>query len=302
MIDLIIPSYNAYDTIERTLLSVLVQSIKDKVKVYIVDDASSKSYEYLIDLFGKYLDINIIKLDKNVGPGLSREEAIKRTDSKYIVFLDSDDLLYSYDSLEILFNEIDKGYDYVSTREFDEKKDEIIQINGNLHGKIYRRSYLVKNNIHFNDTRYHEDNYFNNLVRLCTSNYVHIDDVCSYIYTYNKNSITNKDDKEFDRLEIYLKNMKDILDNKDHKEYDINEMYLFKLEKYNYLSSLLSRYDSKKREKLLKWYHIYDDDYFKYEGLKGDELAKKLYRDEFRGKIDFKLLESHLIEVNINNK
>ena len=111
MIDIIIPCYNAHDTVEKTLQSIVFQTIKDKIKVYLVDDASDKPYDYLIDRYNKYFKINIIKLDKNVGAGLAREEALKRTKSKYVMFLDSDDYLYTYNALEILYEEIDKGYD-----------------------------------------------------------------------------------------------------------------------------------------------------------------------------------------------
>ena len=51
MIDVIIPAYNAYDTIERTLKSIEKQTIKSLLKVYIVDDCSSRDYNYLKDLF-----------------------------------------------------------------------------------------------------------------------------------------------------------------------------------------------------------------------------------------------------------
>ena len=67
-------------------------------------------------------------------------------------------------------------------------------LNGNVHGKIYRRKYLEDNNIHFNESRFHEDNYFNNLVTLSGAKMFDLD-VCTYYYTYNNNSANSKSDK-----------------------------------------------------------------------------------------------------------
>ena len=300
MIDVIIPCYNAHDTILRTLNSIIYQTIKDKLKVYIVDDASEKTYDYLIDMYSKYIDIKIIRLKKNMGAGLAREEAIKKTKSKYLVFLDSDDYLYTYDSLEILYTQIEKGYDYVASREYDEKGNKILYLSGNLHAKIYRRSYIKKMNIHFNETRYHEDNYFNSLARLCTNNYIVINDKCTYVYAYNKKSVTNIEDKEFERTEIYLKNMKEISNNKNNKY--MNEMlYLYKLEKYNYMTTLLKRYDMKKKKQLYEWYHKYDENYFNYRMKKGNELGLLLYKLEFNNKINLKKILEHIVNIDEND-
>ena len=51
MIDIIIPAYNAHDTLYKTLSSIALQTIKDKVNVYIINDYSKKSYKKEIDTF-----------------------------------------------------------------------------------------------------------------------------------------------------------------------------------------------------------------------------------------------------------
>ena len=62
MIDVIIPCYNAHSTIEKTLNSIIIQNIKDKVKVLLVDDASNKSYESIVDKYKEYIDISLLTL------------------------------------------------------------------------------------------------------------------------------------------------------------------------------------------------------------------------------------------------
>jgi glycosyltransferase involved in cell wall biosynthesis len=139
MIDIIIPCYNAHSTIEKTLNSIIVQSIKEKAKVLLVDDASDKGYESVVSKYKEYIDISLLILKDNVGPGLAREKGIQHTKSKYIMFIDSDDLLMNVYSLELLYKNIEEGYDYVITEHYNEKTGVVYVNSGDLHGKIYRR-------------------------------------------------------------------------------------------------------------------------------------------------------------------
>ena len=60
MIDIIIPAYNAHNTIEKTLLSIVMQNICDKVKVYIVNDNSEQNYSLIIKKFENFLNIKFV--------------------------------------------------------------------------------------------------------------------------------------------------------------------------------------------------------------------------------------------------
>lgn len=70
-IGIVIPAYNAHDTIRKLLHSIGCLHFLNKVQTIIIDDASEKPYDYLIDDF-KDLDIHLITLKKNVGPGFAR--------------------------------------------------------------------------------------------------------------------------------------------------------------------------------------------------------------------------------------
>ena len=91
MIDIIIPAYNSSDSIIGTLASIAIQRIKDKAKIYIIDDCSSDDYSKVLSLFEDKLDITYIRLDKNMGPGYARQVGIDSSNSEYIVFIDSDE-------------------------------------------------------------------------------------------------------------------------------------------------------------------------------------------------------------------
>lgn len=255
MIDIIIPAYNANNTIEYTLMSVAMQTIKDKVKIYIIDDCSLNDYNYIVDNFSKELNITLLRLDKNSGTGIARQYGLDNSNGDYIYFLDADDLFLNPESLENLYNNIigkDLVYGYVYNEELD-----INNINlGDLHGKLYRRDFINKYNIRFNNSRFHEDNAFNSLVLLHNPIYKQIDNIILF-YSYNKKSITrDSEENEFNRLEIYIDNMDYVLSlSKDCKK----ELIVDYLKtKYNFL---LKKYESSndiRKDKLKTWLNKYD--------------------------------------------
>ena len=87
---------------------------------------------------------------------------------------------------------------------------------------MYRRKFLNENDICFNDSRYHEDNSFNNLVLLNNPKQDVISDV-TYVYCYNPSSLTNYDiSTEWERLEIYIYNMRYVVDYANAHKLKIN--------------------------------------------------------------------------------
>lgn len=258
MIDLIIPVYNASKTLSLTLMSISLQKEIDKVNIYIIDDCSSDKYDEIFKQF-EYLNIKYIKLDKNQGPGIAREIGIENSNSKYIMFIDADDLFYNTDSIKKLYDCIEKGYDYVSGITYDEKKDKNIINESDLHGKIYRREFIKNNNIKFNKSRYHEDNYFNNLYLACNP-YKEIINELVYIYVYNKKSFTNKDiEQEFTRLEILLSNMQKFL--KETKKRNCNKeivknLILYKVRYFNRIYN--NKFNENEKNIFKNWLEKYD--------------------------------------------
>ncbi len=212
MIDIIIPAYNAYETIEQTLLSICSQTLSPLIKVYIVDDCSEKSYEYLKDIFKDRLDITIIRNEKNIGPGGCRNVGLEQAKGDYVFFLDSDDLFYNCFALQNLVNRMEEEPEIVlvsGTTAFEEKNGEVSFINNHtrcLHAKLYRRSYLEKYKLRFVETYNHEDAAFHSLFLITQPN-IKIIDNNIYFYRYNKKSITKKDKlNEYHSLDIFIDN------------------------------------------------------------------------------------------------
>jgi glycosyltransferase involved in cell wall biosynthesis len=86
-IDIIIPTYNRANFIERALKSVLNQGYRD-FKVYIIDDGSTDQTEDVLKPF--LAQIEYIKTD-NRGVSAARNLGVKVSRSPWLAFLDSDD-------------------------------------------------------------------------------------------------------------------------------------------------------------------------------------------------------------------
>lgn len=171
MIDVIIPTYKAHDTLFRALSSISAQVIQDKIEVTVVNDCCPEGdYKDIIKRFRPTLKIKEIKTPKNGGPGLARQYGIDHTHNPFIVFLDADDTLGDSLSLRALLNPIKNNPDIacVMGMFIEELEDDNILQHaptlGWVHGKMFRREFLEKHNIKFNSTRSCEDFGFNSKV------------------------------------------------------------------------------------------------------------------------------------------
>lgn len=263
MIDIIMPAYNAHDTIEFSLMSLAMQTIKEKINVYIVDDASNYGYEKIVSKFKSELNIKILSIQQNRGSGLAREYGINHSDSEFICFLDCDDLLFNPESLQILYDN-SENYDYIYGYTYNEELNKRNYSSGDLHGKLYRRKFLIDNDIHFNSTRYHEDNAFNSLVLLHKPRIKEVN-ANIYYYSYNLKSITHDSKQlQFERNEIYIDNINYVMNiaiNHNCEKALILEYVFIKLK---YLNNIYVLSNNNEKYKLKKWLSKYPfEDYIK---------------------------------------
>jgi glycosyltransferase involved in cell wall biosynthesis len=96
-ISVVIPCYMSEKFIEDTLISILKQSILPN-EVIIVDDGSKDHTIEVVNNFSiLHPELNIsIFTNTHKGPGAARNTGIKNSTSKWIAFLDSDDLWERY--------------------------------------------------------------------------------------------------------------------------------------------------------------------------------------------------------------
>ena len=233
MIDIIIPTYNNSKSIVDTLNSILNQTIIDKINVYIIDDCSTEDYNDVYNNFSDKLNLKMFKLEQNSGPGIARQYGIDHSNGDYIVFIDSDDEFYDKYSVEKLYNNIN-NYDMVEGKIYYEYFNEYSHHDGCLHGKMYRRSFLEKNNIRFNNLRSHEDHAFNKIcLSIAKVNY--IEDII-YKYNYNDKSITSNEDN-IDSLKNYIIGMNYVfktINNIDNINIDNVSFFIYEIMVYIY--------------------------------------------------------------------
>ena len=90
-IDIILPNYNNFEFITKTVKSVLNQTYKNW-KLIIVDDHSDEKTRSVLKKISKNKNIKVYFMKKNRGAGFCRNYAIKKSNSPYLAFIDSDDI------------------------------------------------------------------------------------------------------------------------------------------------------------------------------------------------------------------
>jgi teichuronic acid biosynthesis glycosyltransferase TuaG len=171
---IILPNYNSHNFLKDTISSIFKQSYKDW-KLFIVDDCSEIKTKKILKLFTKNKKIKLISLKKNKGAAYCRNLAIKKSKSKYLAFIDSDDLWHK-EKLKNQINFMEKNnyyftYTHYKTFTSSGNKERKIQVpkkyNFNSFIKdtsiatstmIVKRS--VADKIKFSNTRICEDYYY----------------------------------------------------------------------------------------------------------------------------------------------
>jgi teichuronic acid biosynthesis glycosyltransferase TuaG len=90
-VDIILPNYNSSEFIDKTIQSVLNQSFANW-RLIIIDDFSNIKTRRKIKKYEKLKKIKIYWLKKNRGAAYCRNLAINKSNSKYLAFIDSDDI------------------------------------------------------------------------------------------------------------------------------------------------------------------------------------------------------------------
>lgn len=216
-IDVIIPAYNVPDHILfRCLSSIACQDIVDELEVTIVDDASTtQNYAEVASHFDSIMTTHLLRYETNGGPGVARQYGIDHTSNGYMTFIDADDTFNGSFALKALRNGIEMKNNtfQMCVGVFDEVHETnlpqgeigpiLMQHDRDLvwmFGKMYRRSFIEKYNIHFHESsRANEDNGFNTICRLCANDNEQINFIPAHVYYWheNVNSITRANDCQY---------------------------------------------------------------------------------------------------------
>lgn len=93
LVTVIVPNYNAEKFISACIESIEMQTYKN-IEIIVVDDGSiDSSVQVVCDLMQKYSNITLYQ-QENQNAAIARNQGIKLSKGTYLLFLDSDDILY----------------------------------------------------------------------------------------------------------------------------------------------------------------------------------------------------------------
>ena len=179
--------------------------MREQIKVTIVNDADTEGYDKVINRYKDILDIREIRLNKNGGPGVARQYGIDNTNLPFFTCIDADDTFSGAFAVEVLYRKLEQDKTAsCCVGSFMEEHENLqfvphVQDLVWMFGKLYRRSFIKKYDIKFNETRANEDNGFNTLVRLCSDDIekiIFIQDVV-YYWHFKEDSITRINNCEY---------------------------------------------------------------------------------------------------------
>ena len=209
-LDILVPQYKEDETIVKPLLDSIAfqQNINfDDIGVIIVNDGTD------VLLSKEFLDSYPYKITyihaEHGGVSATRGKAFDASTADYVMFCDADDMFFNMCGLWIIFREMQgEGFDALNSTFLEDSRMPVeeggqpqpIFINREqdatfVHGKIYRRQYLLDNNIRWNPAlTIHEDSFFNCLALNCTQK-VKYCPTPFYLWKWRDDSVCRRDFK-----------------------------------------------------------------------------------------------------------
>lgn len=262
-VSIIIPVYNVESYLSKCMESIVSQTFKDIEIICVNDGSTDNSAEILKDYAQKDNRIKVIT-QKNQGQFSARHTGLKNSTGKYILFIDSDDwidktlvektlkCIEKYNTDVVIFgaysvkdNKISKGM--YSVEKINQKyKERILTLKDyendlfclppTAWNKLYRKDFLDRHNIKFQEIRNGEDQIF----------YLHTILTAENIYVLNEN------------LYYYVKNRLGSITSKSRKTTDapISNFYIAEnlLKELSYKEKYISQIINKYFNKTLSWY------------------------------------------------
>ena len=240
LISIIIPAYNAENTIEKCIKSIH----NDNVEIIVVIDGATDKTELICKKMQESMSNLKVIVQENKGQFIARINGIKESTGEYIMFLDADDeyfdntiieikkLIEKYDNPDLIRFRYEKPGEYEQYKYFHE--DEVKLQKGDFKEKVYPmflKSYMlnalltncVKRDVLINikfateDLRYGEDLAINLKIFSEIKNAIFSNQIL-YKYITTKGSVTKNSS-----VNTWLKNLEDAI-----KVYSSLNKYLIK--------------------------------------------------------------------------
>lgn len=230
LVSVIIPAYNAEETIERCINSINGENVEI---IVVIDGSEDNTSEICEKLSNGNKMIKVIE-QSNTGPYGARKKGIENAQGEYLMFLDADDyfaentisrvkeVINKYNKPDLIrfrYEKVPDGYEQYRYMQEDEK--EILKpnfatevypmfLNGYMLNSMWtncvKRKIIQDIEIAEKDIKYGEDLLLNLEIFTKVNNVVFINDIL-YKYVYVANSLTNSR-----TIEKLLKNLEDAIE------------------------------------------------------------------------------------------
>lgn len=207
LVSIIIPTYNSSSTIKRTLESI---DFSKDIELLIIDDGSTDGTLKILDSLNKNYPFKIVR-ENHGGAAKARNTGIKYAKGKYLLFLDSDDILVKETFDMRVLGILNDNYDIIDINQ-NVKADTIISgkmkrnillnnlglsnksdtvwLSGPV-SKFYRRSFILKYKILFDENVQIGEDLIFNLISIKKAQKIYLKKGEIYHIVDNKNSITH---------------------------------------------------------------------------------------------------------------
>lgn len=155
-VSIIVPCYNAANYVNKTIDSIVNQTMTDIEAIFVDDGSKDNTLEVLKKkLLNLEIDYKIVQKE-NGGVSSARNKGLEIATGKYVLFLDSDDFIEP-NMLELMYNKIEEldldsvfcGYDYVNMNgEYYKKYDDRFKYIENTQDGFKTLEDILLNNIH----------------------------------------------------------------------------------------------------------------------------------------------------------
>ena len=241
-VSVIVPVFNVEAYLNESLDSILNQTLND-IEIICINDGSTDNSLNILETYAKKDKRIKIISKKNEGQGVARNVGLDDAQGEYISFVDSDDFIKK-DMLEKLYNkaennnldlvmckvssfdnethEVNDNLWYYSLKCFDGFKKEVFNnldtkkftdsISVTPYNKLYKRSFIEKNNIRFPDKYIFEDEVFFYNVYLKAKRISLVDENLYYYRTNRKGSTVSKSlDNDYTDVIYIFRLIRDLL-------------------------------------------------------------------------------------------
>lgn len=206
-------------TIKRLLDSIALQQNVDFSNIEVIIGNDGDEMTLSNEFLNQYPFTIFYRVYDKRGISACRNRLLEEASGDYIQWIDGDDCFFNIVALWMVMREIENGGEFdalvenficeIKRPDNGQIDYQEMQMNGQqfVHGKVYRRKFLIDNEICFRenypDKDVHEDHVIMAMVRSLTQN-IKYNPVASFLWANNENSVSRKDPYYLQHTTKYL--------------------------------------------------------------------------------------------------